>query len=336
MLAIPGASRTVIEASVPYHEAALAAYIGGKPDQACSGKTARSLAMAALQRARRFEPAHSALFGIGCTAALTTDRDRRGADRCYVAVQSLDETVEYELTLSRQARDRASQEDACSALVLFSIATALDLDADRPALFRDESVSCRIAKAEPQWRQLFSGVVSSTGDDSRKPALVFPGAFNPLHDGHRKMAREASRITGQPVLLEISAFNVDKPPLDYMEMQARQAGLEGEFDFTFSNAPTFVDKSRLFPDATYIVGADTLERIGAPRYYHDSQDLRDQAIGKIAGRGVRFLVFGRLSDGRFKGLADLDIPESLREISIGVSESAFREDISSTHIRTKP
>lgn len=291
--------------------------------------------MAALQRARRFEPAHSALFGVGCTAALTTDRERRGADRCYVAVQSLDETVEYELTLSRQARDRASQEDTCSALVLFSIATAMGLDTDNPALFRDESLACRRTKAEPQWRELFSGAVSSTGHGRQKPALIFPGAFNPLHDGHRKMAEVASRMTGEPVLLEISAFNVDKPPLDYMEMQARQAGLEGEFDFTFSNAPTFVDKSRLFPNATYIVGADTLERIGAPRYYHDSEDLRDQAIRTIAGRGVRFLVFGRLAEGRFKGLADLDIPEPLKAISTGVPETAFREDISSTHIRNR-
>ena len=56
LLTVPGASRTVMEALVPYHPSALAEFLGGRPDQACSAKTARAMAMAAFQRAMKLEP----------------------------------------------------------------------------------------------------------------------------------------------------------------------------------------------------------------------------------------------------------------------------------------
>jgi len=82
-----------------------------------------------------------------------------------------------------------------------------------------------------------------------------------------------------------------------------------------------------------MVGSDTLERIGQPRYYHGSLELRDKALEALAGNRARFLVFGRLTDDTFKGLDDLDIPPALRQMSTGVPESGFRVDISSTGIR---
>lgn len=335
LLAVAGASRTVLEATVPYHAGALAHYIGGTPDQACSGQTARALAMAAYQRAQRFDPAYQPLFGVGCTAAIATDRTRRGADRCHVAIQSRDETIEYNLNLSSANRDRTDQERICSELILAAVARAFGLTESMPTLLDDESLSNRQATAKPEWRELFSGQPYCTASGSNQPALVFPGAFNPLHAGHRRMADIASQASGKPVLLEISAINVDKPPLDYIEMQAREAGLGGEYAVTFSNAATFVEKSALFPGATLIVGTDTLERIVEPRYYFDSQELCDQAIATIASRGVTFMVFGRLENGHFEGLDDLNIPDRLRHICTGIPESRFRADVSSRSIRQK-
>jgi len=333
LLAVPGASGTLIEATVPYDVDALADYLGGSPDQACSGKTARALAMVAFQRARRFEQNGQPLFGIGCTAALVTDRARRGGDRCYVAVQSLTETREYSLTLSREGRDRSSQESMCADLILAAIATAFALGSIEPVLMASETLSCIFETADPAWQELFSGRLALTNHSVPGPALIFPGAFNPLHDGHREMVRVAEQMTGDKALLEISTFNVDKPPLDYVDMRLRERGLHAEFPFTFTNAPTFVEKSELFPGATFMVGSDTLERIGQPRYYHGSLELRDKALEALAGNRVRFLVFGRLTDDTFKGLDDLEIPPVLRKMSAGVPESGFRVDISSTGIR---
>lgn len=333
LLGIPGGSRTVIEATVPYSESSLAAYLGGSPDQACSAATARALAMAAFQRARRLEGMDTHLLGLGCTAALATDRTRRGQDRVHVAVQSIDQTTEYTFHLSRDKRDRMAQEAACAELVIHALARALRLAPPEVARYKDESFSTTTMPADPGWTRLFAGEPAHTPHGIDLPRAVFPGAFNPLHDGHRAMAQLAEQRLGTRVLLEISAFNVDKPALDYIEMHARQAGIASEYPLTFTNAATFIEKSALFPGATFLVGADTLERIAATRYYQDSAVLRDRAIDTMASRGTAFLVFGRVAQGEFIGLDQVDIPEGLRNISTGIAESEFRVDISSSHIR---
>ena len=51
LLAVPGASRTVLEAVVPYSEAALTEFLGASPRQAVSVETAAALARAAYKRA---------------------------------------------------------------------------------------------------------------------------------------------------------------------------------------------------------------------------------------------------------------------------------------------
>ena len=57
-----------------------------------------------------------------------------------------------------------------------------------------------------------------------------------------------------------------------------------------------------------MVGADTILRVGNVRYYGDSEGARDAAVARLAEQDVRFLVFGRLLEGRFETLEDLDLP----------------------------
>ena len=102
-----------------------------------------------------------------------------------------------------------------------------------------------------------------------------------------------------------------------------------------TRAPTFVEKARLFPKATFLVGADTITRIGDPSYYGGDPAQVNAAVEAIAQQGCRFLVFGRLIDHQFSVLGQLSIPRTLRRLCTPVSEAEFRLDLSSTELRAR-
>ena len=87
LLAVPGASRTVLDALVPYHEPSLVDFLGYRPEQFCSADTAQAMARRARERAEWLAPGE-VVGGVACTASLATDRPKRGEHRCWVAVES--------------------------------------------------------------------------------------------------------------------------------------------------------------------------------------------------------------------------------------------------------
>ena len=102
----PGASKTVLEALVPYAENALSDLLGGTPDQACSMATARALAMTAYQKSQSYNLADC--FGLGCTASLATDRVKKGKHRAYWSIQTATDTFSFSTLYSS---DRQSEEN---------------------------------------------------------------------------------------------------------------------------------------------------------------------------------------------------------------------------------
>jgi nicotinamide mononucleotide (NMN) deamidase PncC len=352
LLERPGGSRVLVEAIVPYSAAALVDFLATTPEQFCSARTARLMAMAAYQRALRLASAgpesadldalqkDSAIVGIACTASLASDRPKRGDHRVHVAYQTQGTTAEYSLVLTKDRRNRIEEENVATSLILNALSHACgklgELNLDTV-----ESIDERRAEADEAQQELLHGgrrqvqvgrvPIIATG----QRRAVFPGAFNPLHDGHREMARIARERLGQPVEFEISIHNVDKPPLDYLEMRDRVEQFKDGETLWLTRAPTFEEKSRIFPDATFIVGADTITRIADPVYYDGNQQAMLAAIDRIASRGGRFLVFGRSGDSvhGFQALETLDLPSALLAICTEVSESEFRADVSSTQLR---
>jgi hypothetical protein len=171
--------------------------------------------------------------------------------------------------------------------------------------------------------------------DGPTPAVLLPGSFNPLHHGHRGMAAAAARIVGKPAAFEISAVNVEKPPLDEAEVRRRMAQFAWLAPLWLTRAPTFVEKARLFPGGVFLVGVDTAVRIVHPKFYGDSVETMHAALDEIRRLGTRFLVVGRLLEGRFVELAQAAIPGEFRDLFTAVPPEAFREDVSSTELRAK-
>ena len=317
LLAEAGASRTLIEARIPYAEGSLEALLGGRPDQACSAPTARALAMAAFQRALHFgaRPA----FGFGVTASLATDRPRRGACRAHLAVQTLGDTNQTQIALRGE---RAAQEAALVDRAWQTLLGALGL-ASFPEAPLDQ------VAAPGEWQALIAGERRSTSAGGAA-ALILPGSFNPLHDGHERMMAVAESRLGQAGVFELSVENPDKPLLDYFEIEKRLSQFRRPLRLT--RLPTFRDKAAEFPGATFAVGIDTLLRIADPRYY-GSAAQRDAAVATMLKVGASFLVFGRLVGGTFQDLSHAPLPEALRSACTEVPEDEFRADVSSTELR---
>lgn len=131
----PGTSRTILEAQVPYARKALDEFVGVQADQHVSAEEALLIAEAALKRARHLaddngtnDEEEELLFGIGCTAAIATDRVRRGEDRAHVAWTDGTRSGGASIWFDKSARTREEEDILVSAIVLNSIAEAIGVD----------------------------------------------------------------------------------------------------------------------------------------------------------------------------------------------------------------
>jgi hypothetical protein len=208
------------------------------------------------------------------------------------------------------------------------------------SLLAEERIVWSRQQAPQAWQDLLAGRSSIAPARVDAPTstvgqrLIFPGAYDPRHDAHRGMAQLAAERAGLPVEHEISMFNVDKPPLDFIEMASRASQFAADEPLWFTRAATFVEKCELFPGATFIVGADTISRIAEPKYY-GGEAARQQAFDRLAAAGCRFLVFGRHCQGDWQSLAALPLPESLARLCEEVPVEHFRHDLSSTELRRR-
>jgi nicotinamide mononucleotide (NMN) deamidase PncC len=347
LLQVSGASASVLEAVVPYASTALREWLGGPVENYCSAKTARAMAMAAFERARQLSSVDPhKIRGIGATASLATTRPKRGEHRIHVAWQSATVTSIASLTLTKGERTRAQEEEIATNLILDAVAQACEIVAPRPLeLSLGLPIEGHQQRAPKTWSELLLGgrsiveipeerklVDPHAAAHQTQSAILFPGAFNPPHWGHDRMAEIAARRYGGPVRFELSMTNVDKPPLDFIDIGERLEQLAGR-RVLLTRAPTFVEKARLAPGSVFIVGADTLERIADPSYYGGDVARRDAAIAEIAELKCRFLVFGRWMDGKFSTPAAPPLPAALLALCEDVPESEFRADVSSTELR---
>ena len=174
-------------------------------------------------------------------------------------------------------------------------------------------------------------------------SAVLAASFNPLHRGHVGLLTAAREITGRRGYFELSIENVDKPRLSEQELRSRLEQFVGLAGVIVTNAPTFVEKSRLAPGSVFVTGVDTAERLFVDRYYkRDQSTLADPrrvsatalALEELRRNGCRILVAGRvMGDRGFLTLDDLGVPEEFSDLLEAIPESAFREDISSTAVR---
>ncbi len=359
LLRVPGGSRLLIEAQIPYDAQALARFLGFAPAQASSADTAIAMARTARARAASLAPANSDggtelvgrdLVGLGATAALVSDRPRKGEHRFHIAVANAAGIAHCTCVMAKGRRDRAAEEDLVSRAIVLWLARACGVVAPSPRSLLDadehyaETVLPPVDAPTDTIDQLLAGEVDrlTVQPDGQmmlsapQPVVLFPGSFNPMHEGHVSLAQAAEELRQQPVAFELSVTNVDKPPLAGETVRQRLAQFTWRAPVELTRAPTFVEKARLFPGTTFVVGADTAERLFGSKYYGGDEDRMHMALEEIANSGSSFLVAVRLdAAGRVRALNDIPVPRRYADLFSEIPEHHFRVDTSSSEIRAR-
>lgn len=341
---VPGSSRTVLEATDRYASASLSDLLGRRPETFVSVETAMAMAQQAYERATYLDdapPRSSLLLGVACTATIATNYIKHGEHRCIIAVQNTEGITTYDMRMKKGHRDRVGEEMLVSHLLLRAIIRAcgnstikpLDLAAgeslhEHHMAFTDP-ISCLLTQ------QVDTVLVCPDGHyvaDEPVNGAILPGAFNPLHEGHLRLAQAASDMLAMPVTFELSIVNADKGKLNAASIEKRLQQFRNHHAVVLSRAPLFRDKASLFPGCSFIIGYDTARRLVSPYYYGEKADMY-AALEAIRTAGCRFLVAGRLDEGAFHLLSDIPLPHAYSDLFIELPEEQFRFDLSSSEIR---
>jgi len=304
------------------------------------------MAQSARARAARLAPAGSDVVGLGATAALVSDRPRKGEHRFHIAFANAAGIAHCTCVLAKGRRDRAAEEDLVSRAIVLWLARACGVAAPSPRslLDADEHYAETVVASVDTIDRLLAGeldrvTVQPDGQmmlSAPQPFVLFPGSFNPMHEGHVLLARVAEELRQQPLAFEISVTNVDKPPLAGETVRHRLAQFAWKSPVELTRAPTFVEKSRLFPGTTFVVGMDTAERLFGPKYYGDDEARMHDALEEIANSGGSFLVAVRIdAAGRLRALNDIPVPRRYADLFTEIPEHRFRVDTSSSEIRAR-
>jgi hypothetical protein len=305
-----------------------------------------AMARSVRARAARLLPAGTDLVGLGATAALVSDRPRKGEHRFHIAFANSARIVHCTGVMAKGRRERGAEEDLVSRAIVLWLAHACGIDAPSPRslLDADEHFAETVVATVDTIDQLLAGEVDRVTAlpdgqmmlSAPRPLVLLPGSFNPVHAGHVLLARVAEELRQQPLAFEISVTNVDKPPLARNTVRHRLAQFAWKSPVELTRAPTFVEKSRLFPRTTFVIGADTAERLVAPRYYGDDEGRMHVALEEIANSGGSFLVAVRIdATRRVRALSDIPVPRRYVDLFAEIPEHRFRLDTSSSEIRAQ-
>ena len=332
LLKVPGASNTVLESYIPYSKKSMDLFLNRKPDHYCSLNTSLSMAANAYKKCMQIDPEYKKkyLIGISVTASLATTYTKIGNHKFYISVQTESFTKSIECLLIKGSRSREEEEQLITEYVLSLVAECCGIEKNMP--HHDEIPVIYTIKAEKSWKKLLNNDVNFISSDRSTPELIFPGSFNPLHDGHLRMRELAEKKTGMRATFEICARNADKPPLTFHEIKRTLDQFTDNDSWVMTSAGRFSEKAEMFPNSVFIIGADTLMRVFDEKFYSNKKDMLDH-IDRFNDHNINFLVFGRKVNKKFISLRDIVIPENIKSRCTGFEEGSFRDDISSTELR---
>lgn len=338
-----GASKVLIGAYIPYAQSTFDDFIRGKVERYASEEGARRLALASHREVLKAGVAVKDALGVGASCSIaSTSPEREGRKhRFYVATHKYDGTHVAELILN-QGRSRAEEEQIVKHLIsnmmLSVITEEIPPYGMRVDQLAGEVFRMRGYNALPDLADFYNGagwIDAMPNFDSKQSEtlVIYPGSWNPIHDGHLAIKNLAQEILGAPVILEFTINNTDKARIDYLDLKYRLEQLNPH-NYILTRASFFRSKVALLKELyprkklIFVVGEDTWSRIWNKEYCESNSISREADF--FVRNQVQFLVFAR-GGKPFQALGDMVWGEPFR-VKDSRAEN-FSIDISSSTIR---
>ncbi len=206
----------------------------------------------------------------------------------------------------------------------------------RLPIFSDLSLRGEIRSSAPAYLHILpADEVLSSPDYLLKHAsqfVLFPGSFNPLHDGHREMANTIRETVGRDTIFELGVDHPVKGRLSTPEIQDRALQFRGAFPLIISyGLPRIIDKMRFLDfRVPVVIGADTAQRFLDAAYYPEYPDVNALAVD-LRSKHAQFFVFPRQTEDGFLTCENV-VPAEYSDLFIPMQG---RWDISSTALRSE-
>lgn len=342
---VPGSSSFLVGAAFPYAPHETERFLGFRPTHFCGEDTAVELAIAAYLRGREAALADASggpkasVIGVGLTASVASLAPHRGDHRVFVASLGENGATVWSAQLPKGAGEvrRSIDGELADCLGLRAILGAAGIASDEELPPGVEVSSRQLSESELREmlyrRPVFGPGGSREASAGTRDLVLFPGSFDPCHDGHRMIVDAVERQGLRRVAYAVTADPVHKPALRAVDLLDRVASIRlgggrAPSIVLTERDPLFIDKARQFPGAGIALGIDALLRMLDSSWGPEVGEM----LETFRRLGTTFYVVGRVVDGRWTTIDDAPIPEVFRDLFKSVDG---RHDVSSTELRAR-
>lgn len=138
-----GASKSLLEAYIPYLKQSLDEFLDSKIEHACCEETSILMAKKGYQRVcelfltstQSFHQLNDVnMFAVSCAAALATTRSKLGDHKCYVSIATESVVKTYHCIFNKNIRSRYEEDMIVSRLIILAIADQCNISLIREYL----------------------------------------------------------------------------------------------------------------------------------------------------------------------------------------------------------
>ena len=284
----PGASNTIIGGYTPYSKEMFEDFCGKTIDKYCSEESALLLATQSYFKCiTKTDYPKEDILGIGVTCSLATTNERKGrTHKAFIAIHNHNFSIKHTINFI-EGLSRSDEETIVVQSIFVLLHSILRHD-----VFNDYLAFSTKLSIHNIIEQSYDTLDNINKIELTDTLALYPGSWNPMHQGHKDIIQLAESILNTKVYCELSMYNADKGILDYFELDNRIRANPSN-KIVISREPTFISKAQALyhpnQQLVFIVGSDTWNRIADPVYAGPI----DQLYNEFVRYNVKFLVFAR-------------------------------------------